>query len=82
MSSVEDVAVYIWHRPVLPETVDVFVSERQKCYFCQKGFGHSFVSVSTCAHCYNVIGHTRCIDERDKTYPYCPLCHDYFYSKK
>lgn len=51
------------------EVVSTLLSQQRKCQVCEKGFGHSFVSVSTCVSCSGVF-HTSCIKEITQ----CPKC--------
>ena len=64
------VTSYIWYETVSKDTVGIFLSKNQKCVSCKKGYGHSFVAVSTCRQC-GMFAHTRCIVEMDT----CPICH-------
>jgi len=64
----------LWYKPVEQNTVIIYLSEQRKCYFCKKGFGHSFARVSTCCNC-NLIAHSKCINDRIILHPLCPVCY-------
>lgn len=74
MGSIDDIVIHLWHKPVEQEVVSRYLSEKRTCYFCKKGFGHSFARVSTCCHC-NLIAHSKCINEWIIIHPLCPVCH-------
>jgi hypothetical protein len=72
--SIDEVMVHVWHTPVPHETVRVYLSEQRKCYFCKKGFGHSFARVSTCTTC-SLLAHSKCMDEWTLIRRVCPVCY-------
>jgi hypothetical protein len=51
------------------DNVSILLSHNRKCKSCEKGFGHSFASVSMCQTCTSVF-HTHCVKDKNQ----CLIC--------